>query len=55
MVIRRSTFRILFYLKRNAQNKNGLVPVMCRITINGEISQFSCKLMVQEKLWNTTI
>ncbi|MBR5533031.1 MAG: site-specific integrase [Bacteroidales bacterium] len=48
----RSTFRILFYLKRNAQKKNGLTPVMCRITINGEISQFSCKLNVQEKLWD---
>lgn len=29
----RSTFRVLFYLKRNAQKKNGLVPVMCRITV----------------------
>lgn len=55
MVMRRSTFRILFYLKRNAQKKNGLVPVMCRVTINGEISQFSCKFMVQEKLWDTNL
>ena len=55
MVMRRSTFKILFYLKRNAQKKNGLVPVMCRITINGEISQFSCKLNVQEKLWDTNL
>ena len=53
--MRRSTFKILFYLKRNAQKKNGLVPVMCRITINGEISQFSCKLNVQEKLWDTNL
>lgn len=48
----RSTFKILFYLKRNAPKKSGLVPVMCRITINGKISQFSCKLDVEEKLWN---
>lgn len=48
----RSTFKILFYLKRNAPKKNGLVPVMCRITVNGKISQFSCKLDVDEKLWN---
>ena len=33
----RSTFRVLFYLKRNAPKKNGLVPVMCRITVNGKI------------------
>lgn len=48
----RSTFKILFYLKRNAPKKSGLVPVMCRITVNGKISQFSCKLDVEEKLWN---
>ena len=50
----RSTFRVLFYLKRNAPKKNGLVPVMCRITVNGKISQFSCKLDVEEKLWNVS-
>ena len=31
---------------------NGLVPVMCRITVNGKISQFSCKLDVDEKHWD---
>lgn len=48
----RSTFKVLFYLKRNAPKKNGLVPVMCRITVNGKISQFSSKLDVEEKSWN---
>ena len=48
----RSTFRILFYLKRNAPKSNRLVPVMCRITVNGKISQFSCKLDVDEKHWD---
>ena len=51
----RSTFRVLFYLKRNAPKKNGFVPVMCRITVNGKISQFSCKLDVEEKLWNVSL
>lgn len=51
----RSTFRVLFYLKRNAPKKNGLVPVMCRITVNGKISQFSCKLDVEEKLWSVSL
>ena len=48
----RSTFKVLFYLKRNAPKKNGLIPVMCRITVNDKISQFSCKLDVEEKTWN---
>lgn len=51
----RSTFKILFYLKRNAPKKNGLIPVMCRITVNGKVSQFSCKLDVEEKLWNVEL
>lgn len=48
----RSTFRVLFYLKRNAPKKNGQIPVMCRITVNGKVSQFSSKLDVEEKMWN---
>ena len=51
----RSTFKVLFYLKRNAPKKNGLVPVMCRITINGKVAQFSCKLDVEEKSWNVEL
>lgn len=51
----RSTFKVLFHLKRNAPKKNGLVPVMCRITVNGKISQFSCKLDVEEKSWNVEL
>mgnify|MGYP001637537699 FL=1 len=48
----RSTFKVLFYLKRQSE-KSGQVPVMGRITINGTISQFSCKLSVSPKLWDT--
>ena len=48
----RSTFKVLFYLKRQSE-KNGKVPVMGRITVNGTISQFSCKLSVRPSLWDT--
>lgn len=51
----RSIFKVLFYLKRNAPKKNGLVPVMSRVTVNGKISQFSCKLDVEEKSWNVEL
>ena len=43
----------MFYLKKNAPKKNGYVPVMCRITIDGTIAQFSCKLDVNPDLWDT--
>lgn len=45
----RSTFKVLFYLKRQAE-QNGKAPIMGRITINGTISQFSCKLEKTVKL-----
>ena len=32
--------------------KSGQVPVMGRITINGTMSQFSCKLTVRSSLWD---
>ena len=50
--MKRSTFKVLFYLKRQNE-KNGKAPVMGRITINGTMSQFSCKLSVSPKLWDT--
>jgi hypothetical protein len=49
----RSTFKILFYLKKNNVRPDGTVPVMGRITIDGTISQFSCKMTVPSNLWDT--
>ena len=37
----RSTFSVLFYANKS-KVKDGIVPVMGRITINGTQSQFSC-------------
>ena len=48
--MKRSTFKVLFYLKRQNE-KNGKAPVMGRITINGTVSQFSCKLSVSPEQW----
>ena len=47
----RSTFKIAFYVNRNKE-KDGLVPVLGRITINGSIAQFSCKQSIAPKLWD---
>ena len=47
----RSTFKVLFYLKRNKKKTQSAVPLMGRITVNGTISQFSAKLTVPECLW----
>ena len=49
--MQRSTFKVLFYVKRQSE-KSGQIPVMGRITINGTMSQFSCKLTVRSSLWD---
>ena len=48
----RSTFSILFYIKKSALKSNGKAPVMARITLNGEIAQFSLKCEVDPDEWN---
>lgn len=48
----KNTFRILFYIKRNALLRNGSAPIMGRITINGERAQFSTRLSVDPQVWD---
>jgi site-specific recombinase XerD len=48
----RSTFKRLFYINRNKTKKNGLCPVMGRITLDGGISQFSTGLETTPELWD---
>jgi hypothetical protein len=52
MKVMRSTFKVLFYLKRNAVRKNGNMPIIARITVNGVIAQFSTKLEIQPDKWS---
>lgn len=48
----RSTFKVLFYVKKGSEKPNGNLPLMCRITVDGEIKQFSCKIDVPLRLWD---
>ena len=53
MKTKRSTFKVLFYVKRTAARvSDGKAPVMARITIDGDIATFSAKLFVTPSLWN---
>ncbi len=47
----RSTFKVLFYVN-GGKAKNGAAPVMGRITVNGQVAQFSCKVSVPLSLWD---
>lgn len=48
----RSTFKVLFYVKKGSAKPNVNLPLMCRLTVDGEIKQFSCKMDVPPRLWD---
>ena len=48
----KSTFSILFYIKRNGLKANGNMPIMGRITVNGTAVQFGAKVEIRPELWN---
>lgn len=47
-----NTFAVLFYINRQKVKKNGLCPLMGRISINTEVAQFSTKMEVPPDLWD---
>ena len=49
--IMRSSFKVLFYVNASKE-KNGVVPIMGRVTINGSVAQFSCKRTIPKELWD---
>lgn len=47
----RSTFSVIFYLKKEKLKKDGTNPIMGRITVDGTMAQFSCKLSCGPSIW----
>ena len=47
----KSTFSVIFYLKKSKVKKDGTSPIMGRITVDGTQAQFSCKVSIEAKLW----
>jgi len=48
----KSTFNVLYYLKRNAIRKDGRMPIVTRVTVDGHIAQFNTKLEIQPENWS---
>lgn len=46
------SFNLLFLAKRSKMNKNGLIPIFLRITIDGERLEISTKRHVNLHSWN---
>ena len=49
----KSTFKILFYLKRDKAKSDGSIPIFGRITIDGQASRFNTKYSIQPEYWDT--
>ena len=49
----KSTYSVIFYLKREKLKKDGTYPVMGRITVDGTQCQFSCKVNCSPDIWET--
>lgn len=48
----RKTFKILFFIKKTRISKNGEVPVLLRVTVNGLRTETSVNLKVNPDLWH---
>lgn len=49
---KKSTFKLLFYLKKNEPKKNGNAPIMARITIDGVAKTLGTKLEINADNWD---
>lgn len=49
----KSTYRILFLIRKRDLNKDGLANIMVRISISGEKAEFSSKEFVKPEMWNS--
>lgn len=51
-IMKKETFRILFFINKNRLKINGLATIMVRVTVNGNSVQFSSKLDVDPIIWD---
>ena len=52
-LMERTTFGLLFYIRRDKTNKKGEAPVFMRLTINGERADASIKRFIEPHAWNS--
>lgn len=50
--MKRNTFSVLFFIKKNQVKRNGLATIMVRITMNGQQIQFSSRMEVLPSFWS---
>lgn len=50
--MKRTTFKICFYIQKSRIAKDGQVPILLRVTVNGQRSVISVNLKVNPQNWN---
>lgn len=51
--MKEKTLKLLFYLKRGTQSKDGKSPIMARLSVGRTMVQFSCKIACSPQLWDS--
>lgn len=51
--MKEKTLKLLFYLKRGTQSKDGKSPIMARLSVERTMVQFSCKIACSSQLWDS--
>lgn len=49
------SFKVLFYLKKGKENKEGVLPVYVRLTVDGKRIEWSVQQSYEEAKWNKQI
>ena len=48
-----STFAVMFYINKGKTKKNGMCTIMGRISVSGDMTQFSTKIDILPKQWDS--
>ena len=48
----RTTFTVLFFIKRTKALKDGMVPIFARVTVNGQRTEFGLQRSIEENQWH---
>ena len=50
----KSTFKVIFYVRRDKMKSDGTLPIFCGLTINKKRVSFNIKASVTPKIWDAS-
>ena len=52
--MKKSTFKVLFLIRRNQVNKEGKCAIMIKVTVDGEYERINSTLTIEPELWDAS-